>query len=262
MLDKVIDIAKNADIIVMEIYNRYLKSDIKISYKTDKSPLTEADLPASEYICEKLKKLDSSIPIICEETKKVSFESRKEWKRFWLVDPVDGTKEFINRNGEFTINIGLIENGVPILGVVSVPCQNLVYYGCTQAKYCDGIVGSFVLNKIGNQIRELKCNGFNDGDKINVACSRSHINQETEDYMGQFNVNTKIRAGSSLKFMMLCENKVQLYPRLGPTMEWDIAASHAILNSAGGSLKLCNGERMEYNKENLRNPYFIASVNN
>jgi len=260
-MDKLLNIIKGADEIVMEVYNRYLESDIEIQIKADNSPLTEADLKSSDYICAKLKELDASIPIICEETKKVPYEERKDWNRFWLVDPIDGTKNFINKDGEFTVNIGLIENGVPILGVISIPCQNVIYYGQTVKLAEEDMIGAFVLNKIGGEIRELKCQPYDESGPINIVCSRSHINKETLEYIEKYTVAEKISAGSSLKFLMLCENRAQLYPRLGPTCEWDIAASHAIINAAGGSITLLDGSNVQYNKENFLNPYFVASTN-
>jgi 3'(2'), 5'-bisphosphate nucleotidase len=257
-INKVIEIVKNANDIVMEVYNRYLQEEgICINYKDDNSPLTEADLKASNYICSELNKLYPDIPIICEETKKMEYSERKDWTMFWLVDPVDGTKEFVKKNGEFTVNIGLIENNKPIMGVVGVPVQNVIYYGDQS--------GAFKLNlnvtNSTNNLQSLTCKSFTKEDPIVVASSRSHANEETQKYLESFNVKSQHPSGSSLKFMLLAENKAQLYPRLALTSEWDIAASHAILVAAGGSIYQVDGQEINYNKESFLNPYFIASTN-
>jgi 3'(2'), 5'-bisphosphate nucleotidase len=252
-ISKIVKIVRNANKIVLDIYNRYLISDdVCVNYKDDDSPLTEADLKSSDYICEQLNLLYPNIPIICEETKKLSYDERKEWDTFWLVDPVDGTKEFVNKNGEFTVNIGLIHLNNPVLGVVGVPVQNTVYFGDSN--------GSYLRNDNTQETIRLKCIPFKKSDKITVLCSRSHMSEETEDYISEFNVAAKLPSGSSLKFMLLCENKGQLYPRLAPTMEWDIAASHAIIKYSGGHLSQVDGSKIDYNKEVLLNPYFIAST--
>ena len=248
MVSKVIEIISKADDIVLDVYNNY---ETNIEYKTDATPLTQADTESSKYICVELSKLTPTIPIICEENSVPSYKIRSSWSIFWLVDPLDGTKEFIKKNGEFTVNIALISNNTPILGVVSVPCKELIYYG-----YKDG--GAYVYNKNNNSQTKLVCKPFNKMDKITFACSRSHINDETEKYMNTYKIGDIVRVGSSLKFMLLCENKAHIYPRLGPTMEWDIAASDIILRESGGSIKLLNGNSMQYNKEHMLNPYFIA----
>ncbi len=253
-LNSIVEIAKGADEIILDIYEKYKRDSINIKYKNDNSPLTEADTKASDFICSKLKNLDPTIPIICEETKQVPYEERKNWSRFWLVDPLDGTKEFIKKNGEFTVNICLIENNQPTLGVVSVPVQGKVYYSYRGS-------GAYMYDKGGNSRVKLECNLLNKDNPVNVVCSRSHGNKSTSNYLNNYKIGELIVSGSSLKFMLLCENKAQLYPRLHPTMEWDIAASDAILREAGGSIRLLDGNLMQYNKQDLRNPSFIAFGN-
>ena len=247
-INKIIDIVKEANNIVLDIYNC---NDLNTTFKKDKSPLTLADTKASDYICDQLNKYYPNIPIICEETKQVPYEERKNWKEFWLVDPLDGTKEFIKRNGEFTVNIGLVRDNEPVLGVVGVPCQNLIYYSKKGN-------GAFCYNLLENTQKELNCFGFHLESPITFVSSRSHSNEDTEKFMDNFKIYDKISVGSSLKFMYLCENKAQIYPRFVPTMEWDTCAADAILREAGGTVELLNESPLVYNKKNLKNDYFIA----
>lgn len=250
-LELAVDIVKQASNIILEIYSR---DDFECRVKSDDSPLTEADLRASDYICKRLEEYNEDIPIICEETEKIPYEERKHWKKFWLVDPLDGTKEFIKRNGEFTVNIALIDNDIPVVGVVSIPCQNVLYYGSLNA-------GSYKLDLITLEKIKLECEEFTKDSLINVVASRSHINKETEEFISKYNVKDMISVGSSIKFMMICENRAHIYPRLGPTCEWDIGASEAILREANGKILTINGENIKYNKISFLNPYFIAYGN-
>lgn len=245
MIENLIKIIKKADDIILDVYNQ----DYDVNYKQDNSPVTKADLAASDYICQELISLYPDIPLICEETADITHNVRKKWNKFWLIDPLDGTKEFIKKNGEFTVNIALIEDNRPIFGIVSIPCQGLIYYASNGN-------GAYVLDKNDDSQKQLTCEPFN--DEVIFSCSRSHINQETEEFMKKYNVKDIIRSGSSLKFMLICENKAHIYPRLYPTMEWDIAASDIILQEAGGSIKLLDDSLMTYNKENLTNPSFVA----
>lgn len=246
MLDVDIDIIKNialeAGIAILEIYN----SDFKVEYKQDQSPLTIADLKANEIICNSLQKYYPKIPIMSEENKQIDFSVRKNWDLYFCVDPIDGTKEFVNKNGEFTVNIALIYKNEPILGVVYSPVLNDLYY--SKKGY-----GSF---KNG-----LKLPFSNSGDIFKVVASKSHMNKETEDYLENLKKREKnleiVSIGSSLKLCLVAENSAQLYPRLSPTMEWDTAAADAIVRESGKMTYDINTNKpLVYNKENLVNPYF------
>lgn len=260
MLQTLIKIVKEANKIIMDIYQDFDPS--KVQYKSDYqgyvSPLTEADTKASNYICQELKKYRPNIPIICEENKEVPYKERKDWDIFWLVDPLDGTKEFINKNGEFTVNIGLIYKGEPIAGVVSIPCKNTIYYAASG-------YGAYKEDIKTGKITKLKCQTFSTGENIIIMVSRSHLNTETQEYCAKYNVKKYIPAGSSLKILYLAENIAQLYPRLAPTYEWDIAAADAILREAGGHLIMYDSDNAEdnqlmtYNKESIVNKNFVAS---
>lgn len=246
----VIDICYQTTKIVLDIYN----SQFEVNYKSDQSPVTDADLKASTYIKNRLEEI-CDYPIVCEEGEKVLFEERKNWNCFWLIDPVDGTKEFVTKNGEFTINIALIKNGQPVLGVVGVPCQNLIYYA-KKGK------GSYRWNFETNERVRLQCHPFSLNDDVIVVASRSHMNEETKKFIDQLKVKKLVSVGSSLKFMMLAENKAHVYPRFVGCYEWDTAAAEAILNEAGGFIeKEKNGERLQYNKEQYNSPYFVAYGN-
>ena len=248
-INDIINIVEKAGEIIMKIYsdNKY-----HIELKNDNSPVTIADLQASDYICKELKRLYPDIPIICEETTQIEYEIRKNYKLFWLVDPLDGTKDFIKRNGQFTVNIGLIHQGKSILGVVGVPTQKKIYYGQLGG-------GSFL--KYNNTITKLKCRKIDYSKPIKIVCSNSHINKDTKDYLDSLDFKYKsINLGSSLKFMKVAEGEVDIYPRLNGTKEWDTAASHIIVEEAGGKIVLSsdNISPLNYNKESLKNPYFIV----
>lgn len=245
-IQEVIKIAEKADDIILEIY----KKDFKVDFKVDDSPLTIADKLASDYICSNLKKLYPKIPIICEETKNDEYEVRKNYEYVWIIDPLDGTKEFIKKNGEFTVNIGLVKNNKPILGVVTIPCQKKTYYAEINK-------GAFL--KENNKITKLNVNKFNLNDKnLKIVCSRSHLNTVTENLLKNFNDPIIVRSGSSLKFMLIAEGKADIYPRLAPTMEWDTCASQIIVEESGGEVLISDKNKLSYNKENLRNPDFIT----
>ena len=246
-------IAQDAGEAIMEIYNK--EDDFKIESKSDESPLTIADKTANAIICSGLEKLDTIYPIISEENKQVAYEERAQWTRCWMVDPLDGTKEFIKRNGDFTVNIALIENHEVILGVVYLPVEDRCYYAVKGE-------GAFEIQQNDTDI-QLHAKAFDKEDEgLKIVCSRSHLSQETQDYMAKFNKPETVSRGSSLKFIIIAENKAHLYPRIAPTMEWDTAAAHIILREAGGSVvEFESGQPLRYNKENLLNPYFIAEGN-
>jgi 3'(2'), 5'-bisphosphate nucleotidase len=250
MLKKVIDISRVAGSIILEVYHN---SSIGITYKEDNSPLTIADKRASDYICDELYSLDKDIPIICEEIDNVPFDVRKNYKRFWLVDPLDGTKEFIKKNGEFTVNIALIEDNKVILGVVHVPCTDDTYFA-------EKNEGAWLLRD--QKRRKLHVNRFSLDDKrLKIVCSRSHLNDDTKEYMKRFNGPEIVRTGSSLKFMKIASGEADIYPRLGLCMEWDTGASQIIVEEAGGKVLQYDNkeESVVYNKVSLYSPFFIAS---
>jgi dTDP-4-dehydrorhamnose reductase len=248
-----VDIASRAGEAIMEIYVQ----DFEVVTKEDKSPLTEADQNANEIIVKALKEHYPHIPIISEENKMVPYEVRKQWDAFWLVDPLDGTKEFIKKNGEFTVNIALIEHGKPTFGVVHVPATGVSYYGGHEK-------GSYCVQR-GKEAQKMEHNLIPYADKAHVVvvASRSHLTQETEDFVADLKAKGKtvdyLSSGSSLKFCLVAEGKADVYPRFGPTMEWDTAAAHAVALGAGRQVFKANtAEPLTYNKENLLNPYFVV----
>jgi 3'(2'), 5'-bisphosphate nucleotidase len=243
---------------IMKVYN---SMDYEVELKADGSPISRADKDAHNEIIKGLK--ESTIPILSEEGDEIPFEVRSNWPMFWMIDPLDGTKEFLEQNGEFTVNIALIKKGVPIFGVVYSPVQKKMYYGGTALKkaYIEADKEPAIeLNHIA--CRELPY--FDTLDCVRVAISRSYQNKTTLDFIGRYK-NTELRTmGSSLKFMILAEGNADIYPRFAPTMEWDTAAAHAILLGIGYTIYQVNSENqvspnsLEYNKKNLLNPSFIC----
>ena len=235
---------------ILSIYHdaRYLAS---VENKGDNSPLTLADKRSNECICAALQAEFPSIPILSEEGKTISYAERKSWERFWLIDPLDGTKEFIKRNGEFTVHIALIERGIPILGLVHAPVKNITYIAEK---------GKGAIKWENGQKNILQCASFSpQQENLRIVASRSHLSPETEAYIAQFPHTTTLSMGSSLKFMLIAEGKADIYPRLGPTMEWDVAAPQIIVTEAGGSVLQYETEApLSYNKENLLSPWFIV----
>lgn len=238
-----------------EILDVYHSKDFEMEFKGDNSPLTVADKRAHQAIVKHLEQ--TGLPVLSEEGKDIPYEERKHWDRFWMVDPLDGTKEFIKRNDEFTVNIALIENQQPILGVLTVPVKGVVYYAAK------GLGVWKIENNSKSQISNSRSDQFeirNLKSEIRVVASRSHMNSETEDFISKLGKTEVVSAGSSLKFMLLAEGKAEIYPRFGPTMEWDTAAAHGILKELGFSVhKTDSDEELIYNKPNLLNPYFIAA---
>lgn len=242
------NIAIKAGLKILEVYN---SDNFDVEIKGDNSPLTKADKLANEVIIKGLKENFPDIPIITEEEKTLPYEIRKQWKKCFLVDPLDGTKEFIKCNGEFTVNIALIEDHKVTEGVIYVPVLEQLYY--TEN-------GKAFLSEKGGQAEEINVNTFKLSDsKLRMVCSRSHMSDEVKEYLQGFDSPETVSMGSSLKFMLLANNKADIYPRLAPTMEWDTGAAQAILEAAGGSvIDQGTGESMKYNRENLLNNYFIA----
>ena len=240
-----------------EILNFY-NNEIEVTHKEDLSPLTKADLASNKIILESLTKLNSNIPILSEESL-VDWSIRKNWKKYWLVDPLDGTKEFIKKNGEFTVNIALIEDNNPILGVVYVPAKSLLYLA-------EKNKGSFKTNtkdKLKNFEGIQKILVSSQTNRPRVIGSRSHSNATFDNWVKEKFPNADIvQAGSSLKFCLIAEGEADIYPRFGPTSEWDIAAGHMIVNEAGGKIRTFQNDSIKYNtKENIINPEFYAIGN-
>ncbi|MFV1884716.1 MAG: 3'(2'),5'-bisphosphate nucleotidase CysQ [Balneola sp.] len=248
MLNKVIELARKAGFATLEFYTK----DMDVTSKKDDSPLTKADLASHYIIVDGLRELTPNIPIISEESGVPDYEVRKKWTQFWMVDPLDGTKEFIKRNDEFTVNIALIENGVPTLGVVYAPALDLLYYG-------ERGVGSF--KKVKNsEVRQLDRQPFQKSGKARIVVSRSHGDDTTAKKLESIGIEVieEVPSGSSIKFCLVAEGKADIYPRLGPTMEWDTAAADAVYRY---SIK--EGEKsspLVYNKKNLLNPYFVLGL--
>lgn len=259
LLDLVIKASIEAGEEILEIYN----TEFSVELKDDKSPLTKADTKSNNVITRYLNQLD--IPILSEEGKDIDYEERKDWKQFWLVDPLDGTKEFIKRNGEFTVNIALIEDRIPVMGVIYVPVLDILYFG-----YENG--GSYKLEnartKEYKNIVDLVAQSMKlpipQGDRPFTAVgSKSHMNEETEEFINsQKEIHGEIQImsrGSSIKLCMVAEGKADIYPRYAPTMEWDTGAGHAIAKFSGSDVFKANtNEELEYNKENLKNPWFLV----
>ena len=252
LVERIIKISLLAGEEIMKVYEG--TADWEVESKSDDSPLTRADRNANEIIVQHLEQLEEGYPIISEENKLQAYEERRGFERFWLVDPLDGTKEFIKRNGEFTVNIALVEEGRPILGVVYVPVSQDIYYAekGTGAKHrsADGIDTTLQASTY-----RLTDNG------LRVVCSRSHINEATQSYINDLSQPETVSKGSSLKFMLLASGQAEVYPRMGPTMEWDTGAAQIILEEAGGQvLHHETQEPLTYNKEDLLNPYFLATA--
>lgn len=242
-----ITVAKEAGAAIMRIY----ESDIDVTLKGDGSPLTQADRAANEIIVAALQTAHPEIPILSEETKAADYAERKEWQRLWIVDPLDGTKEFIKKNGEFTVNIALVENGTPVMGVVYAPALKTTYYSGGAKAYKEDEQGTHAL-PIAAANRPYR-----------IVASRSHNTPETEaliEAKRREYANLELTSiGSSLKLCLVAEGAADLYPRLAPTMEWDTAAAHAVALSAGKSVTTHEtGEPLRYNKADLLNPWFVV----
>ncbi len=252
-IEDIKQIALEAGKEIMKIYNR----DFSVEYKDDKSPLTEADIKSNEIICKALEELYPQVPIMSEENKQIDYEVRKNWEYYWCIDPIDGTKEFIKKNGEFTVNIALIHEDTPVLGVVYAPALNDIYY-------CDG-----KYSYKNNQKLPLKINN-DQKEKIYVVASKSHLSSETQEFIDNLDAKQieQVAKGSSLKLCMVAEGTADIYPRLAPTMEWDTAAADAVVRGAGKMTYqfhpkcIIENSILEklvvYNKVDLLNPWFVV----
>ena len=251
LIDAVVGIVAAAGDEILRIY----RTDFDVTAKGDDSPLTLADLNAHRVIVAALEKLTPDVPIVSEESAPPAFEVRARWSRYWLVDPLDGTREFVSKNGEFTVNIALIEAHRPVLGVVGVPAQNVIYTGDVEAKRAE--------RRAGRERKALGTRRMKGFDNVAVVASRSHGGERLEAYLAALRTRfanvERTPVGSSLKLCILAEGKADLYPRLGPTSEWDIAAAQAVLEAAGGRVLTFDGAPLSYNtKDSLLNPEFFA----
>ena len=250
MLTKLLKIARQAGDAIMEVYNDP-NFEASIEQKGDDSPLTLADKKAHLVIDAALRAWTPDIPILSEEGKSISYAERKKWNRFWCVDPLDGTKEFIKRNGEFVVHIALIVDNEALVGVVHAPVKGITYL----AQRGEGAFR--IANGLVEKIEAARYKPSDEG--LTLVASRSHLSPETSDYIAKFKSPNMISMGSSLKFMAVAEGTAHEYPRLGPTMEWDSAAPQVIVEEAGGSvLRHDDGKPLRYNKENLLNPWFLV----
>jgi len=251
----ILNIAIDAGKEILKIY----KKNFNVDLKADNSPITEADINSNNLIKKRLIEIEKNIPILTEESL-VNWETRRVWNKYWLIDPLDGTKEFVNRNGEFTVNISLIENNLPIFGVIYAPEKSLLYYGIKN----NGSYKLITQDNI-NTLSEFKKININNNTNSNIKIigSRSHSNKDFQIWVEKnFSQYEVISIGSSLKLCFLAEGTADIYPRLGPTSEWDIAAGHIILEEAGGKLKSFDNTDILYNtKENIINPNFLAYGN-
>jgi 3'(2'), 5'-bisphosphate nucleotidase len=233
-----------------EILTVYRSDDFQTEHKNDRSPVTLADRRAHDVIDQHL--IATGFPVLSEEGKDIPFEMRRNWKYFWMIDPLDGTKEFLKRNGEFTVNIALLENNVPVLGVITVPVSGEEYYAIKDQ-------GAFYENE-GAKVQLLRRTSADiNHPGLRVVASRSHMNSDTASFIGNLKDPQLVTAGSSLKFIAVAKGEADIYPRYIPCMEWDTAAADVIIREVG--LKILNVENHQpllYNKENLLNPYFIC----
>jgi len=247
LLSHVVRIARRAGDEILSIYD----SDIEVEYKGDESPLTQADKSSNDLIIRELDSLDLGYPILSEEGKTIPFAQRKTWHRYWLIDPLDGTKEFIKKNGEFTVNIALVENGQTILGVVYAPVLDVCYYA---AKGLGAHKQTSDLDSNPIAVRR-----YQEGEVWNVVASRSHLSAETEALVAKLGSSEFVSMGSSLKLCLVAEGSAHLYPRLAPTSEWDTAAAQCIVEQAGGKVVTPELIPLQYNtKDSLLNPHFIV----
>ena len=243
-LEEIVEVAKEAGEAIMEIYQK----DFDVEYKEDSSPLTEADKRAHAIIASRLAEMYPDIPILSEEGKSIPYQERKKWSSYWCVDPIDGTKEFIKKNDEFTVNIALIQKGEPVLGVVYAPAVSELYYAKKG-------LGAFLNGK------RLPLERKKDKNALKVVASKSHLSKETQAFIDALDADEieQVSRGSSLKLCMVASGEADIYPRLAPTMEWDTAAADVIVRESGKMTYIYDEEKpLQYNKENLLNPWFVV----
>ncbi len=240
------DLVRKAGAAVLDVYH----SDFDVTTKEDRTPLTLADRRSHEILAAGLRELTPNVPILSEEGKDVPYSKRRSWERFWLVDPLDGTKEFIKRNGEFTINVALIEKDRPILGIVYVPDQGRLFLGITDR-------GAW--EKTETETRPLKILPPPPDRPLVVVSSRSHPSSDMEAFLEKLPPHQRRPRGSALKFCSVAAGEADFYPRFGPTWEWDTAAGHAVVTAAGGVVVDPRGIPLRYNKPELINGYFLVA---
>ena len=244
LLPKVLALADRAGAVILEHY----AGEIVAATKADRSPVTEADEAAERVILAGLAELTPDIPVVAEEAAAKGGLPELRGGRFWLVDPLDGTREFLSKNGEFTVNIGLVDDGVPIMGVVTAPAKNLAWWGARGQGSC---------RREGSDVGDIRVRARPASGVVAVA-SRSHRDAATDAWLAAQGITDTVSAGSSLKFCLVAEGKADAYPRFGTTMEWDTAAGHAVLLGAGGRVSTVAGEPFRYAKPGFKNPGFIA----
>ncbi|MEM9302276.1 MAG: 3'(2'),5'-bisphosphate nucleotidase CysQ [Pseudomonadota bacterium] len=245
-LDPVLAIAEDAAEAILAVYD----TEFSVAEKEDRTPVTKADLAAHKVIVAGLERLTPDVPVLSEESSELPFETRSSWTRYWLVDPLDGTREFIKRNGEFTVNIALIDRGEPVLGVVQVPVSGRYYLAARG-------VGAWAGER-GGERRRIRCRSLPDG-AMTVAGSRSHAGERLKGYLDRLGPHELVSMGSSLKFCLVAEGRADLYVRLGLTSEWDTAAAQCVVEEAGGQVTTTAMERLAYNtKDSLLNPEFFV----
>jgi len=247
-LEAVVSLAEKAGLAIMALYNG---EEPGVTLKEDVSPVTLADLAAHRVILAGLQELTPLLPILSEESEAIPYSDRRNWDRYWLVDPLDGTKEFIKRNGEFTVNIALIVKGEPLLGVVHAPALGRTY---------SAVLGKGAFRQESSRERPSRIVVHRKGGrKLKFVVSRSHPGAEAEAFLRALGTYDTVQIGSSLKFCLVAEGSADIYPRFGPTREWDTAAGHCVLSSAGGAVTDLHGQPLRYNKPDLLNPPFIAT---
>ncbi len=245
MIEQVKAIARDAGLEILKYYD----GDAGVELKADESPLTLADLASHRFICAKLRELDEAIPVLSEESGKDEALDRKSWSRFWLVDPLDGTKEFIKKSGEFTVNIALVENGESVLGVVHAPVLQTTWFGEK---------GKGAWKQVEDAEAETLTVARPDAAKLGIVASRDHAGPMVAELLERFPGSETKSMGSSLKFCLVAEGKADIYLRDVPTMEWDTGAAQCVVEAAGGVVRTLEGDRLTYNKDDLRNPLLVT----
>ena len=259
------EIARNAGKAILEVYaHADTVAGKNIQHKADSSPLTEADLRAHHVIARALQLLTPNIAIVSEEDD-ASHAHRIASGEFWIIDPLDGTKEFIARNGQFTVNIALVRQGMPVIGVVYAPVLDELFWSepdMTSSAGSSANVNMRALSHIQNQTHVIRVSTpqLQLGKPVRVLASRNHMNEQTQEFIRALGAHELVQAGSSLKFCRIAQGLADCYPRLGPTCEWDTAAAQAVLEAAGGFVRTLNGERLLYGKSEVLNPSFVASA--
>ena len=243
---QLLDIARQAGQAILEVY----RQDFAVQHKGDESPLTAADLASHRVIVERLGQIEPGMPVLSEEGADIPFATRSQWRRYWLIDPLDGTREFVKRNGEFTVNIARIEDGRPVLGVVHVPVSGISYVG-------EVGTGAWKVDTTGDET-PIAVRGRRP-DRVRVAGSRSHAGDSLKRFLERLGDHEIVSMGSSLKLCLVAEGAADVYPRLGPTSEWDTAAAQAVVEAAGGQVTDTRMQPLRYNsKESLLNPHFLV----